>query len=300
MNAVTVRVPASTANLGPGFDCLALAIDLWNETRVELGGSGIKIEISGEGESSLPTDETNMIYTGFARLYEEVSGNLPAGVIISAKNEIPSGAGLGSSGAATLTGLLAANALLGEPIKRQLLLQLGNEMEGHADNFGASLMGGLVLVSHNDIGVTAQKLDCADWHIVFISPELKLSTHESRGALPKQVALQDAVFNIGKAVQVAQALAGDDVAALAEAMKDRLHQPYRLPLVPGAAEALAAARKAGAAAAISGAGPGLIAFIDEGREKGITEAMRAPFAERGVKTQQYLLRSTQEGASVSS
>ncbi len=271
---------------------------MWNETRVELTGEVLVLNISGEGADTLPLDDSNRIVQAMARLYAEVGEKMPMGLHIDCKQRIPPGSGIGSSAAATAAGLLAANWLLGQPQKLPFLLQLGAEMEGHADNLAASLFGGLVLVTQEAGGPFAQKLECAPLSAVVIQPEQRLTTKDSRKALPKQVPLSDAVFNIGHSIQVIEALRNGDIPALANAFHDRLHQPYRLPLIPGAAEALAAAQLAGAAAALSGAGPSLIAFVEEGREKSIAEALRAPFAEKGVKTQQYLLKSTTKGAEV--
>jgi len=298
VSAVTVHVPGSTANLGPAFDCLALALDLRNEVHFALGGEGLKIEISGEGAAKLPRNEKNLIYRAFQRLYEEVSQPLPPGLHIQYTQRVPPGSGLGSSAAARLAGLLGANALLGQPLKAEMILQLGAELEGHADNFAASQFGGLVLVTRDEWRFSAQSLECAPLQAVFVLPEIQFGTRESRGALPKDMPLADAVFNIGKSLQIAEALRKGDIQALAAAMQDKLHQPYRLPLIPGAAEALEAARKAGAAAALSGAGPGLIAFIEEGDEKVVSEAMRAAFEERGIRTRKYLLKSAESGATV--
>lgn len=295
----TVRVPASTANLGPAFDCLALALDLWNEVEFELGGSALAIEVSGEGAERLPRSEKNLAYRAFKRVYDEVSEPPPAGVTIRSHNTIPLGSGLGSSAAACLAGLMGANQLLGRPLKPELILQLGAELEGHADNLAAAMRGGLVLVRRADWRFVAQPLECAELAAVYVLPDVHLSTRAARAALPTHVPLADAVYNIGQSLQVAEALRSGDIPALAEAMQDKLHQPQRLPLIPGAAEALAAARSAGTAAALSGAGPGLIAFVEPGREKAVTEALRAPFAERKIATRQYLLRSTQQGATVS-
>ncbi len=296
--AILVRVPASTANLGPAFDCLALALDLWNETRVELTGESLVLEISGEGAETLPHDETNRIVQAMARIYSEVGEKLPAGLHIKCTQRIPPGSGMGSSAVATATGLLAANWLLGQPQKITYLLQLGAKLEGHADNLAASLFGGLALVKQEASGPAVQKLECPPLNAVVIQPEIKLSTKESRNALPKQVPLSDAVFNIGHSIQAVEALRNGDIPTLSDAFEDRLHQPYRLPLIPGATEAIAAAQQAGAAAALSGAGPSLIAFVEEGREKAVSEALRAPFAEKGIKTQIYLLKSTTKGAEV--
>lgn len=298
--SITVRVPGSTANLGPGFDSLALALDLWNDTRFELIGDGLVLEISGDGAETLPRDSTNRIVQAMAYVYSEVSEKLPAGLHISCTQRIPPGAGIGSSAAATAAGLLAANTLLGQPQKLSRLLKLGAELEGHADNLAASLLGGLVLVTQEASGPAVQKLECAQLSAVVINPEKRMTTKQSRDLLPKQIPLADAVFNIGHSIQAVEALRSGDIAALADAFQDRLHQPYRLPQIPGAADAMAAAHLAGAAAALSGAGPSLIAFVEEGREKSITEALRAPFAEKGVKTQIYVLKSTLKAAEVES
>lgn len=295
---VTVRVPASTANLGPAFDCLGLALNLWNETSFELSGNRLEIEVSGEGEETLPRNDRNLILRAFARVYQEADKTLPNGVVLNAKQGIPLSSGLGSSAAACLTGLMGANALLGEPFSGEDIFQIGAEIEGHADNLAAALYGGLVLVTQDERRVSAQRLECAPLLSVVVLPEIKLSTRDARKALPAEVPMKDAVFNIGRSIQVADALRNGDIPAIAAAMEDRLHQPHRLPLIPGAAEALEAALQAGAAAALSGAGPSVIAFIEEGREKAITEAMRAPFAEKGVKTRQYLLKSSEKGAQV--
>jgi homoserine kinase len=293
----TVRVPASTANLGPAFDCLALALDVWNETEFELAGAKLSIEIRGEGEMHLPRNEKNLVYRAFKRACDEVSEPLPGSLAIRSRNSIPLSSGLGSSAAASLAGLLGANALLGGPLNPDLILQLGAELEGHADNFAAAQLGGLVLVTKPDWRFAARRLECAPLHAVYVLPEVRLSTKEARRALPQQVPLADAVFNIGASLQVAEALRSGDLAALAAAMHDKLHQPYRLPLIPGAAEALQAARQAGAAAGLSGAGPGLIAFVAPGREDAIAAALQAPFTARQVATRVFKLKSTPQGAS---
>ncbi|MBX3046903.1 MAG: homoserine kinase [Anaerolineales bacterium] len=295
---VRVRVPASTANIGPAFDCLALALDLWNEAEFELGGEGLQIAVSGEGAERLPRHERNLVYRAVRRVYEEVSEPPPLNIRIRCHNNIPLGSGLGSSAAASLAGLLGANALLGNPLKPELVLRLGAELEGHADNLAAALYGGLVLVKHTEWRTTAQPLACAAWQAVYVLPEVRLSTRAARAALPKKVSLADAVFNIGQTLAVREALGSGDLAALAEAMQDRLHQPYRLPLLPGAAEALQAARQAGAAAGLSGAGPGLIAFVAPGREQAVLAAMRAAFEGHKLAVRQLVLRSSAQGAEV--
>lgn len=295
---ITVRVPASTANLGPAFDCLGLALDLWNETSFEITGSKLIIEIKGEGEGRVPRDQRNLIFRAFSKLFNQVGQPVPPGLRIVCKQSIPLSSGLGSSAAAILAGLIAANASLGNAYKTNELLQVGAKIEGHADNLAAALYGGLVLVSEDNGFWTSQKLECAQLSAVVVLPDVRLSTREARQALPEQVSLADAVFNISHGMQVTEAFRSGDIPSLAAAMQDRLHQPHRLPLIPGATEALDAARQAGAAAALSGAGPGLIAFVEEGREKIITEALRAPLLDKGLKTRQFLIRTSDRGAEV--
>ncbi len=297
---LTVRVPASTANLGPAFDCLGLALDLWNETSFEITGESIVVEVDGEGSGSLADDGSNLVARSFIDYFTQAGETAPKGVHIVAKQRIPLGGGLGSSAAALLTGMLAANALVSKPRKPAEVLAAAAAEEGHADNLAASLYGGLILVTEEGGVYDVKKLECAPLQAVLITPALPLSTNDSRKALPGQVSLKDAVFNIGRSLRVAEALRSGDIAELSAAMHDRLHQPHRLALIPGAAEAVAAAQQAGAAAALSGAGPSLIAFVEPGREKPVAEAMRAPFGKRGIKTELYLLTSTLAGATVKS
>lgn len=295
---VLIRVPASTANLGPAFDCLALALDLWNEVEFELGGKGVHITVQGEGAERLPRGPRNLVYRAVCRVYEEVSQTPPENIRIRCTNRIPLSSGLGSSAAASLAGLLGANALLGHPLKPELVLRLGAELEGHADNLAAALYGGLVLVKHTDWRTTAQSLECAALQAVYVLPQVRLSTRAARAALPRKVALADAVFNIGQALAVGDALRRGDLTALAEAMQDRLHQPYRLPLLPGAADALAAAARLGAAAGLSGAGPGVIAFVRLGQQEAVRQAMQAAFEAHNATTRHFLLQSSAQGAHV--
>lgn len=293
---IFIRVPASTANIGPAFDCLALALDLCNEAEFELAGPGIDIQVEGEGAERLPRHERNLVYRAVRRVYEEVSEAPPQDIRIRCHNKIPLGSGLGSSAAASLAGLLGANALLGHPLKPELVLRLGAELEGHADNLAAALHGGLVLVKHTDWRTTAQPLACAAWPAVYVLPSVRLSTRAARAALPKKVSMADVVFNLGHALAVREALGSGNLPALAEAMHDRLHQPYRLPLLAGAGEAILAAQQLGAAAGLSGAGPGVIAFVSEGNQAAVQQAMQAAFEQRSVTTRAWTFASTSQGA----
>ncbi len=298
MNSVMVKVPATTANLGPGFDALGLALDLWNEAEFMPGDeAGWTVEVTGEGAEILPTDAANLVARSAQRLFERAGRAAPAGLRIRCANRIPLGSGLGSSAAAIVAGLVGANALLGGPLDTPGLLRLAAEIEGHPDNAAAALLGGLAVVAAEGEGerLVAQKIDVPHLSAAVVVPEFNLPTHAARAALPGQVALGDAVFNVGRTALVVEALRTGDLELLGRAMQDRLHQPYRLKLIPGAAAALAAALQAGAAAAaLSGAGPGVVAFGKEPLEP-VSQAMRAAFQTAGLPARAWVLSVTSQG-----
>ncbi len=296
--SVVVRVPASTANLGPGFDCLAAALDLWNEVEFAAAPQGVHITVCGEGKEQIPLDETNLVYQAVSSVYERLGQPIP-GLRMTCRNVIPPGGGLGSSAAAVLSGLLGANALLENPLNQCQILDLAAEMEGHPDNAAAALYGGLVLVTSKAGTFQALRFKIPPLSVVLVVPEVFLPTKVSRAVLPKQVSMADAVFNIGRTALVVQALQKGDLDLLGEAMEDRLHQPYRLKLIAGAPQAIEAARQAGAAAVgLSGAGPSLIAFPHQGQAAALAEAMVASFARANITARAWLLQTSPVGASV--
>jgi homoserine kinase len=300
MKAVTIRVPASTGNLGPGFDCLGLALTLYNEVTFEVidGGSGFAgVTVDGEGQGCIPTDETNMVVQAAERLFDLV-GKRPAAWRVRQQNGIPVGSGLGSSGAAVLGGLMAANALVNGCVEVGEILTIAAEIEGYPDNAAPSLYGGLVLVIKNNGRWFIEPIAVPPLRVVVVLPDFDLPTVVARAALPKEVPLTDAIFNTGRVGLLLRALEAGDYGRLAVAMQDRLHQPYRLPLVPGLVAAFEAGRAAGAAAvALSGAGPSLIAFAPNGHEA-IGEAMAAAFASAGLASRRWLLGVETAGAKV--
>jgi homoserine kinase len=318
----TVKVPATTANLGPGFDALGLALDLWNEAEftspstpfhgVERGetlpppphemgrGSGGEVdwtvEVAGEGAGVLPLDATNLVARAARRLFERAGQAPPAGLRIRCTNRIPLGSGLGSSAAAVVAGLVGANALLAEPLDQPQVLRLAAVIEGHPDNAAAALLGGLVVVADNGGELIARKIEIPPLTVVVVVPAFNLPTHAARAALPGALPLGDAVFNLGRAALVVEALRTGDLDLLGFAMQDRLHQPYRLKLIPGAEAALAEARGAGAAAAaLSGAGPGVVAFGREPLEP-VSQAMLAAFHAAGLPARAWSLAVSAHGA----
>jgi homoserine kinase len=297
---VRVLIPASTANLGPGFDCLGLALSLHNTVEfTALGpGEGLQVEVEGEGAGRLATDAGNLIVRA-ANAVWEATGHAPTGVRVKAGNGIPLGSGLGSSAAATVGGLAAANALLDNPLPRSALLRLARQIEGHPDNAAAALFGGLTMVSAVGEELMCESLEVPPMTVAIALPNVRLSTREARDALPLHVPLSDAVFNIGRTAFVVRALQKGDFAMLGWAMTDRLHQPYRRKLIPGFDAAVQAARTAGAAAvALSGAGPSLAAFAPD-KHWEIANAMKAAFEANGVSCRTFVLPVDRQGVQIS-
>jgi len=298
--SIRVSVPATSANLGPGFDCLGLALDLWNQAEFFLSGNGLQIEIEGFGAKTLPHTERNLIVQAANALYQRVQTPIPAGMNIRCQNGFPSGSGLGSSSSAILLGLLGANALLNQQFSSEEILTLANEIEGHPDNITPALLGGLTVSTVKDGQVVARKIPVAPISIAVVVPQFELSTQAARAALPKQITLSDTVYNLGRTALVVEALRLGDLDLLGKVMDDRLHQPYRLPLIPGAADAFDAARGAGASAvALSGAGPGIIAFTDnEATAQKTVSVMAGAFRAMGLESWECVTRVTEQGAKV--
>lgn len=274
----TIRVPATTANLGPGFDSLGLALDIWNEFEFQFGygpdhaAGEPRVEIEGHGAARLPADRTNLVLRALWMACEwlEVA---PPPVRLRARHRFPIGSGLGSSASAIAAGVLAAQALAGSKAGDFDPLQAAVAIEGHPDNVSAALLGGLTVSYHDGARtVSVPVLVAPGWRTGVVVPAVEVSTAAMRAALPAAVPFADAVYNLGRAALVVRALEQGDEALLCDVMADRLHQPVRLPLIRGAAEALAAAGETGAAAALSGAGPGLIVFGRD--EMGVAEAVR--------------------------
>ena len=293
----TVSVPATTANLGPGFDCLGLALDLRNRITLSETAIGLTVELIGEGADGLPRDSNNLVVRAAKRLFTK-AGRRPAGLHLLQENRIPVGSGLGSSAAAVVGGMLAANALLGSPMGQKEVLELAVDTEGHPDNVTPALFGGLTISVATESGLVVERVPIADLHVAVALPDHDLSTSAAREALPRQVPLADAVFNLGRVGLLVRALEVGDYDRLAVAMDDRLHQPYRLPLIPGIEDAIRAGREAGAAAVVlSGAGPSAIAFAPSGHDR-IAAAMADAFVNQGVSCRTWILSVHRSGSSV--
>jgi homoserine kinase len=259
---VHVRVPATSANLGPGFDALGLALALHNDVEAS-EADGVSVRIEGEGAGRLARDADNVVARGVRLAYEAV-GRPFKGVAVRCVNRVPTSRGLGSSAAAWVGGLLAGNVLCGNALSRDAILALATKAEGHPDNVAAALLGGLTVSCVGDAGaVTAISLPVPrelTW--VALIPEATSSTAEARAVLPASVPRADAVFNVQRVALLLAALQSGRTEALAGALDDRLHQPYRLALFPWMPAVAAAARAAGAVGCVlSGAGPALLAVV---------------------------------------
>ncbi|UPT74228.1 MAG: homoserine kinase [Elusimicrobiota bacterium] len=296
---VTVTAPASTSNLGPGFDCLGMALGLRNELTLELhDASGPPVvEIEGAGADTLARGETNMLVRA-ARM--SLPPSLPGRLVFKARNRVPLARGLGSSAAAIVTGLWAGAHLVGTLRRSEdELEQLAVGLEGHPDNIAPCVHGGLTASLVIDGRARAQRLGVhASLSSVVCIPDFELSTKKARSVLPETVFRDDAVFNASRALLLVRALESGHVARLPELMKDRLHQPYRAKLVPGLEDALAAAVDAGAAgASLSGSGPTVFAFV-EGRNAAVGEAMVRAFHKHGVSSRWLSLQVDHQGVAV--
>ena len=296
----TVRVPATTANLGPGFDCLGLALDLWNDTRFSLEGDGVVVTARGERSETLPTGATNLVARSFLRLCVEAGVAAPAGLRIDCEVRVPLSSGLGSSSAAIVAGLLGANTLLGRPLDRARLLELAADIEGHPDNVAAALLGGLTIVVRNGHKLLTKKILVPEVHVALAVPRLDFSTRAARAGLPTEVSMKDAIFNLGRTPLVVEARRTGDYELLSQVMEDRLHQASRLKLIPGGPEAWLAAQHAGAAAvAVSGSGPSLIAFVSLATDASrLAREMTEAFGSVGVTAIPLGLSASAAGATV--
>lgn len=261
---VNVRVPATSANIGSGFDSCGLALNLYNTASFEESDS---IEIVSADGSFVPIGPGNLIYRTANTVYERCGKTLQ-GLSIVQTNAIPMARGLGSSSACIAAGILGANALLGMPLSQEDMLTLATEMEGHPDNVAPALMGGFVVSAYDDGKVFSLKKNIASGiEFAAFIPSFKLLTEKARAALPTEVSHKDAVYNLSRAALLATAFCEERYDLLRIATKDKLHQQYRLPLIEGGAEIIDTAQEFGALASfISGAGPTILAVVKQGND----------------------------------
>ena len=293
---VRVRTPATSANLGAGFDCLGLALELYMDLVVEEGeGAGLEIAATGEGSGSVPLDERNVVYQGAMRAYMR-AGRTPGRLRLAIDNQIPLASGLGSSAAALIAGLTAGAELCGLRLGREEVLRQGVAVEGHPDNVAPCALGGIVIAALDGEEVAWARIEPpGDLAAVVAIPDFPLPTPKSRSVLPERVARRDAIFNAGRVGLLVAALQQGDYSLLRTGMQDRLHQPYRTGLVPGLEAVLAAAIEAGAlGAALSGAGPTALALVSS-RGTEVADAMQQAWAKEGIAVRTLVLGLAAEG-----
>jgi homoserine kinase len=300
-NSFEVRVPASTANLGAGFDCLGLALELYlsvRATALDEPGAQSKARSRGAaGTSDLPSDPgQNLIFKAMRYAAEREGLTLPL-ARIAVQNDIPVAGGLGSSAAAIVAGLALGFALGGAEVAKERLLRYAAEMEGHADNVGAALHGGFVVTFIRPDGnvIAVRKSWPKVLRMIVVTPDFPLSTEKSRAVLPPMFSRADAVHNLQRSALFVAALDERRFDLMWDALQDRLHQDYRKKLIPGLADVIAMPRSAGfLGAALSGAGPSVIAFATEKFEEAGANIARH-FERHGITSTVRILEADQEG-----
>ena len=295
MTVVRIQVPATSANLGPGFDVLGVALDLYNYIYME-EMSGLDIKVCGEGKDQISCREDNIVYRAAQAVYLRV-GLEPSGFRIILENNIPVARGLGSSAAAIAGGLVGANALLGNPLNREELISMAVSLEGHPDNVVAAMAGGFIVAARCEETTCYKRLDPPkSLHFQVAVPDFTLLTEAARNVLPETISLKDAVFNLGNTALLVAALASGDLETMGKSMCDKLHQPYRMDLVPGMQQVFTAAKEAGSlGVALSGSGPTVIALCN-GSCPQVGFAMQKAFEKHGILCKVMELTVSQTGA----
>lgn len=304
ISSTKVCVPATSANLGPGFDALGLAFDLWNEVELQISPQDA-LEVEGEGVTQLQGISSTIAHRAAHQLFALLDLRFP-GVRLRLKNAIPLSRGLGSSSAAIVGGLVAANEWARQTenraLERQHVLNLANQIEGHPDNVVPALLGGLVASVVGEKGeVTAVQVPVRRWpqFVVWI-PDTELATKAARGVLPASYSRADAVFNVSRSSLLVAAFAAGDWDALSYALDDRMHQPFRVPLLTGWNQLAGAAREAGAlGVTLSGSGPTILFWADgEQRAEAVRATIESAAHKEGLVGRALKLNAVETGAQV--
>ncbi|MEB3241871.1 MAG: homoserine kinase [Synechococcus sp.] len=298
---VVVDVPATTANLGPGFDCLGAALDLNNRfamRRIEGGGERFELIIEGSEGSHLRGGPENLVYRAAQRVWK-AAGIEPVALEARVRLAVPPARGLGSSATAIVAGLMGANALVGEPLSKEKLLELAIDIEGHPDNVVPSLLGGLCMTAK--AASQRWRVVRCEWtpgvKAVVAIPSIRLSTSEARRAMPKAIPIGDAVVNLGALTLLLQGLRTGNGDLISDGMHDRLHEPYRWRLIKGGEQVKQAAMDAGAwGCAISGAGPSVLALCEEDKGAAVSRAMVKAWEAAGVASRAPVLNLQTSGS----
>ncbi|WP_410771832.1 homoserine kinase [Fontibacillus sp. BL9] len=294
---VRVKIPASTANLGPGFDTLGMALTLYAWIEMKPAETTL-FHLHGDNLEGLPKDKSNLIYKVAQSVFAEAGVSIPE-LEITMYSDIPLTRGLGSSASAIVGALFAANLLIGSPLDLEKLFDMATSLENHPDNVGASLFGGIITAIWDGSHATALRIEPpADLEVLVAIPDFQLSTSKAREVLPKQVGMSDAVYNISRTSLLTAAMASGRLDLIKESMRDRLHQPFRASLIPGMARILEEATLHGAlGTALSGAGPTLLSLVDRNSNQvGELEAfLLSVLASEGIPAKTLLLKPCTDG-----
>jgi homoserine kinase len=308
---VSVKVPATSANIGPGFDCMGMALPIYNIVTIDetvLPGTGVEINILTEQEEvdkliidHIPRDENSVVYKAVELLYNSI-GQTPSELKINIQTTIPVTRGLGSSAAVIVGALIAANRLLGNPADESALLSIATEIEGHPDNITPAIVGGLVMSSLEDDGsIVYRKLDWPDeWNITVCIPNVELTTEISRSVIPENVPLEDAAFNVKRMAMFMTAIQTKDSELMKLALKDKLHQPYREKLVPGLKELNEAFKHEEdvLGCVLSGAGSSMLIISKNNIIDKVTSKTLEVMENLNVKATVKTMKIVQEGATI--
>ncbi len=293
-----MRIPATTANMGPGFDCIGMAFDLYNYIEFEPTDEIGFCALSADGEAGkIDLSKNNLIYKAYCAVFDYLQKPV-MGIQMHFENNVPYSRGLGSSSAALIGGVKVANDVLGNPLDDAALLKIALQFEGHPDNIAPALLGGIVISGLGASGEVFYRkiLPPDNLHCTVIIPDYPLATQKAREVLPEQLSMQDAVFNIGRMALLVDALHTGDLQQLALAMEDRLHQPYRMQLITGMEEIIPAAKALGALnVTISGAGPTIL-LVSDGKKD--FSSLAALLQEKGVTAKIIELHPVREGAAI--
>ncbi len=301
MTLVRVKAPATTANMGPGYDCLGMALDVWNTIEIEVLDSGEPVvEVTGEGAGELGTGRDNLVYRSMEFLFQDAEQEMPL-VRIRCDNAIPLARGMGSSAAAIAGGLVAANAICSQDYTPNDLLEMAATIEGHPDNVAAAVLGGMQLVI-SDKTEEGSRLYTVPinvppgLHAVVFVPQVRITTEDARAVLPEKVTVADAVHNMGRVGLLVASMATNHPEYLAIATQDLLHQPYRQPLFPAMKVIFKAALDAGALGVfLSGSGSTVLA-LTQGREMTVAYEMAEAARQASVEGSVSVTQPTVRGA----
>ena len=294
---IKLYIPATTANLGPGFDCLGMALDMWNEIDVSVSDK-LDIKVVGEGSGSIKLDESNLVYMAAKTVFEEIGTSLPP-LSIECINRIPIARGLGSSAAAIVGGLLAANSLSGDQLSQYQMLKIASKIEGHADNIAPALLGGFRIVVQSEDEILTSSIPIPEelMSVIFI-PDIPMPTKEARAILDKTVTIEDAIFNLSRVSLLVNSFATNKLDDLMIATEDRIHQPKRSEIFPAMKYVIRAAKSAGALGAfLSGGGSSVMALANS-RFMTIGYEMLDAADKIGVPGEIKVVKPTHSGAQI--